>query len=333
MAQKQEIKQLKENVRELTQRCDLLEQLLIKVSKKNAYLEDRIVDLTSRSMRDNVVISGISESEYERCESKVSDFLSANIEVNCGPNDIERAHRMGAFKGATGEPRPMVVKLKGHTKDKVMKNTSKLKGKRSATGKSLYISAQEPEAIAEKRKKARFVSKELHAINSSLPEHQRATIRTVKGQTVMCNNSVVKPRVVTPSIQDTIQADPDELEAAAELDIKKSREFSENGSSFFGFSCKVNSIDDVRRAYLRLKIEQAATDDIMCAYSVSDEHNRQHRDYLDDKEHGGGYRCFRALGDKTNTAVFVSRSFQGVHIGPRRFQLIYDAAADALRKI
>jgi len=70
----------------------------------------------------------------------------------------------------------------------------------------------------------------------------------------------------------------------------------------------------------------------MRVYSIPHDAKSQQIDYLNDQEHGGGYSCFRALDKKSlnNTAVFVSRSFNGVHIGGKRFKLIQQAAEDAL---
>ena len=79
----------------------------------------------------------------------------------------------------------------------------------------------------------------------------------------------------------------------------------------------------------------ADADDIMMAYSVQNAHGKQDVDYLDDREAGGGYRCYDALrfNNEPNVAVFVSRHFYGQHIGPIRFKKIWKAASDAIQTL
>ena len=53
----EEIEQLNNVKKAQSERISLLEQLIIEISKKVSYLEDRLVDQASRSMKDNVVMS------------------------------------------------------------------------------------------------------------------------------------------------------------------------------------------------------------------------------------------------------------------------------------
>lgn len=330
-----ELEHLQTVNKQQAERISLLEQLVIKISKKVSYLEDRLVDQTSRSMKDNVIISNIPESENENCLPLVEDFLEENLDYKCTLNEVLVAHRMGKARKDDEPPRSLVVRMNPRTKEKVLTicRRGKLNKSKGANGKSFSVSPQQPEAVSERKKKAKFRVKQLNAINSTLPAHQRATVQLVNGNTVLVNSAVDKPKVVTPTIEDTIDADPDDLKKAQKINIAKSDEITEDGSTFIGFACKVKSAADVHRAYLRLKREYASTDDIMCAYSIPNGPKTQHVDYLNDQEHGGGYSCIKALGDRKNTAVFVSRSFFGKHIGGKRFFLIQKAGEKALERL
>ena len=68
----------------------------------------------------------------------------------------------------------------------------------------------------------------------------------------------------------------------------------------------------------------------MCAYHYRETPTKAEVDHIDDREIGGGFRCYQALGDEENVAVFVVRKFDGVHIGPKRFELIRKSAKAAL---
>ena len=69
-----------------------------------------VIDLQNRSMRKNVVISGIVEEIAEmpdQCMQKVQDFIQDKLQVH-GEIEIKTAHCMGIQKGN----RSMVAKLK-----------------------------------------------------------------------------------------------------------------------------------------------------------------------------------------------------------------------------
>ena len=135
----------------LVERVNLLENIVIKYERKCLYLEDRIIDLTARSMRDNVIISNVPEQENENSANVVTQFVNEKLNIDCS-EDIIRAHRIGTRNPENKSPRPLVAKLKSLKKEEIMSNSNKLRGKRGAGNKPLFISTQEPEAYVQKQK-------------------------------------------------------------------------------------------------------------------------------------------------------------------------------------
>ena len=178
-----------------------------------------------------------------------------------------------------------------------------------------------------------------------------------RGDSVYVNNSKVVPKVVTPSIEQTLNIDPNERKKLRAMkNLKRSDVITDGGSHFYAFSAKVNSVQEVRALYKKVKIENATSDDIMCSYHVQkvkvklenatsddtmcsyscpDDHGIQVQQYLDDMEHGAGSRILTAIqqSEMTNVVVFVVRQFDGKHIGYRRFHHIKAAASMALEQL
>lgn len=317
---------------QLVERIKLLENIVIKYERKCLYLEDRITDLTARSMKDNIIISNVKEENNEDCGKLVAEFVKDNMEIDCA-KDVLRAHRMGTPNPKNKAPRPLVAKLNWPKKEEIMNNTSKLRGKKGAGNKPFFVSNQEPEAYVEKRKKVSFHYKYQKALYEDTPGEHRPEIIMKRGHHVKVNGEILKSRIAVPTAESLIKMDDAEREFVDKVKYFTSKTLREGGSKFTGYSCAVNSINDVRRAYARIKLLCADADDVMMAYSIDDGFGKQEVDYYDDREVGGGYRCWDAIRfhDEPNVAVFVARHFDGVHIGPIRFKKIWKAASLALQ--
>ena len=123
------------------------------LSKENEKLKAALLELRCRSMRDNLLIMGITEAKgetYSTAEILVRAFLQEQLgipEEEVKKIHIERAHRLGQRK-EQGKPRPMVVKFtSSKRKDEVFALAKKLKGTR------FFITSQYPAEVVEKRRK------------------------------------------------------------------------------------------------------------------------------------------------------------------------------------
>lgn len=304
----------------------LLKNLLIKVSDKVSYLEDNIVDLRSRSMKDNIVISGCPEDADD--EKDMIKFIKDNMDIEVKPEQVVRAHRLGAPRpddndGKKPPPRPLVAKLEYKTKSKIMnkENLKKLKKK-----KNVFFNHQLPEALKEKEKQVRFQLKH----QRQLYEDDRDVEIYIKKDRVHVNNQVIRNKVQTPSINMMLNTSHDERKQLGKIKMTKSSEIPDAGSRFLG--CRVNSYDDIQNAYMKVKFEHPSSADVMCSFSLADEFGRQQVELHDDKEHAAASRIYSAIqsSDKENVAVYVVRYFSGHHIGRKRFDHIKSAATEAL---
>ena len=117
-----------------------------KIMQANDQMKADILDLKSRSMRDNLLFFNIQESQDEDCAAIVKNFCKEKLHIeNAETIRLDRAHRIG--KKQPNKTRPIVVKFNFHQdKENVRKQAKQLKGT------NFGISEQFPREINEKRK-------------------------------------------------------------------------------------------------------------------------------------------------------------------------------------
>lgn len=99
------------------------------------------------------------------------------------------------------------------------------------------------------------------------------------------------------------------------------------GSAFQAFACSADKMNTVHLAYKRLFREHPGADHIAAAFIVEGDDG-----YQDDSEFGSGFRLLHVLKEAKlfNTAVFVVRYYGGEHLGPQRFTVMKELAAEAI---
>lgn len=332
---REENKQLKADNQLLRKDVNLLIALVTKHSHQLSSHGDKITNLVTRSMSSNLIVSGIPESADENCMNKVKTHISSKLEIDVSTS-FERAHRIGSLpKPTTKNPKPsprlMVVKCnKDEEKQKVLSNSYKLKDKKDATGSSLYISEQYPDAIAEQRREAFSRIK----ANKKLPDgHPEKREMKVIQNKLHINGSPVKSLVATPTPQELFIRDPDEDKKLDDIKIIQGPPNGEKGSLFYGYAARANNINTVRRAIRKLHCEPniARADKVMCAFSTEHE-GKQVTGHLDDNEPGSGHRIKQHIisKDLKNCVVFVVRYYGGIHLGGKRYNHIQDCAENVI---
>ena len=130
--------------------------------------KSRLIDLQSRSMKDNLVFSGIDERPGENTRATIISFLKDVMKMpdKCFTLDrldeddssddntvwIQRSHRFGQT-GYNGTPRPIVVKLLSG-RECIMRYVKHL------AGTNYYVNVQMPPEVAENRRTMMPIFKE-----------------------------------------------------------------------------------------------------------------------------------------------------------------------------
>ena len=139
-------------VNSLYDKVEQLEADRQKLNESNQRLNETVIDLQCRSMRDNLIFTGIEEPDYrvdqqEDTEQVLCEFLK--YEMNIEPNiSFHRVHRLGYNQRYTDYPRPIVAKFE-HFKDREL---VRLAAPKTLRGKHYGVREQFPKVVEDKRK-------------------------------------------------------------------------------------------------------------------------------------------------------------------------------------
>ena len=291
-------------------------------------LNDRVAMLTAKSMEKNITISGLTEQgKKENCKQIVLDFLKAEVEIDADLEEILVAHRIGVQKD-NDKPRLMIARCKYELKERVFKNISNLKEKTNSDGDAYYINKQLPDKLAEQNREIREIIKEQKDQDRNLQPRDKSKIE-VKSKTVYIDGEPVTKQIMPVEIHEMFP-EKNEREKQTKMKLAASDASTEEGSVFQGYAYKTGQLHEVKRAYHKVRILHPCTEHVIVAYNL-----RGSKGFQDDAEYGAGSKLLKNIESNfpLNTAVFVVRMYTGKHLGPKRFQLIIDAADQAAKRL
>ena len=308
--------ELRNEISELKCRLQLSEGLIEQQRSKISQQSEQILDVTARTMRDNIIVQGIPEDDretWEQTKEKVKQFIENDLKIKPGDVLIDRAHRSGT-KGRG--PRQIVAKLMNQeSKDLIFQNVKQL-----ATKPHLKIQEQFPAEINERRKRL-------------WPKFKSA--KEVRTNKVSWSLDKLIINGVTHTAYDDNQ--PIEPKNVSDIVVHHTQHLTEDGSTFMGHSAKVTcktEVSDVMAKILQDRSLAGATHN-MYAYRIAAQDGQMIEGHKDDGEHGASYRLLKMLRDGKieNAMTVVTRWYGNRHMGPKRFQCIEQSAESALRII
>ena len=116
-----------------------------------------------------------------------------------------------------------------------------------------------------------------------------------------------------------------------ELVLHESKTVTERGSKFTGYITEIQSLNDVKAAYYKIRRMHGRANHIICSYRLTECVGPFNQDAIDDGEHGASRNMldYMKKQELCNTALFVVQYFGGAKLGPTRFQCIMEVAKDA----
>ena len=128
-----EVKDLKDEVERSKKSENEMRYKIKYLGETNDRLQDSVIDLKARSMRDNLLFYNVKEEEKENTDEKIYQILEKKFEIQDARNRIklDRSHRVGRKRNTQRKPRAIVVKF-NYFKDceYVRLNARKLMGTR-----------------------------------------------------------------------------------------------------------------------------------------------------------------------------------------------------------
>ena len=295
---------LKQQVQELQISNKTLTGRLIRTEIKLGSAEHAINDLTSRSMRDNIIIKtcgpDYSERRNEDTTYLIRKFLATEMRVpDVDKITILRAHRMG--QAGNGFNRPMIAKFAFDCDIKrVFSNAKCLKGTNHS------ISTQIPAEFNERRQ---FAWSEYKTAKSNDKD-----ARFVGPQLLISGERVGKfdPLVLPPSSLGMVGQVPSKemCGLSEQLDVKQ--------HSFQAVSLPVNSLQDVRNSIdSQLQSSDLSQSDHMpYAFRFEETSGRLSENFSSDGDYGAGLQLLRSLRKQNakNIVCVTAHYTAGSHI-------------------
>ena len=284
-------------------------------------LNVKVDHMETEKLRPNLVIQGILEQKDENCKEQVINFFKQQLEINCDI-EVKRAFHMGK-----GKKRPLCTVL-GKVSDKsiIYSNAPKLQGKYNAQRGKYRIDDHLMPKRAEEKK-----------LNRDTLWRNKKTVATklamsVKRGKLHVNDVPVQKRIKVPKTSDLIKLTKEEIVMLRDQSVTKGLPQAWGTSTFTGYVCDVQTFDDVNKAYEWVRFHYTEARHIICACKIPGMNMLELQAYEDDHEHGAGRILLNYMETAgiENRAIFVARKYDGQHIGPKRFDLIINAAKSAM---
>ena len=316
--QTQECDDLKRENREINEKNQLLEGRLTRAEKVVEDMREKVLEVQSRQMQDNLILYNIHEQDgVENTEALLLDFFQGAMKISdeqLAKVEIDRCHRLGV-KHAT-KSRPIVVKLASSKSKAII-----LKHARNLAGSKYSINDQQPREYDERRKMLLPLFKQARK--------DKVPARWSKDKLVINNNMIQAPK------DKVMDINIDVMSRASELRVKRAPPVTHNASTFQGTQVNVTSTDDIIpaiHAILKDTRTGRATHNIYSYRIKVGDKFIEH--YDDDGEYGAGRRLLSHLQNNNvqNELICVSRWHMGGNLGIARFDHIRDAA-DAVMKM
>ena len=299
-------------------RIKIMADIIVRQDQRIYELEEKLLMMQSRSMKNNIIVSGIQEKKGEKCDQVTKAFIQGKLKVEDPKIDV--SHRIG-----TGNNRPIVVRFPNVAeKAKIFSNISNLKGVKNEQQKSYRIDNQLPEELSERR---RIMAMHHRDVKGKQQEDRFAMSKGV----LMIDGSPYRKEVRPPNPADLMFASKALIARSNQIVLHESKTVTERGSTFIAYMAEAQSMDDIRAAYIKMRRMHGQATHVSCAYRLTQCIGPINQDAVDDGEHGAARNLLHYLKaqDLFNTVIFVVRYYGGAKLGPSRFQIIMDVAKDA----
>ena len=271
--------------------------------------------------KPNLIIQGLPEKKEENCMTEVKEFFKEKLNL---VHDIQIKY---AYRIGNGKHRPIKVSLVHQTdKGVIYSHAKNLKGKTNRNGKGYKIDDDLPPKLREQKNKSR------HFMWKNKKTTAEKIEMSVKKGKLMVNGKLYESKIKEPSDHLLCRLKEDEVQELLKLDVRKGQEEILDGSMFVGYVADVQSYDDVNAAYEWVRYHNLSARHIVAACIIPGDNVLECADFCDSGEHGAGQKLLNYMeeSDLENRAIFVARYYEGKHIGPKRFELIVNAAKSAI---
>lgn len=156
-----QIETLQKSNQDLQASVKTLTQGLQNITAENKLMKETILDIQTRSMRDNLIFSGIPETTPDNPEQLIKNFMSTQLQIPSETVEnitFHRVHRLG--KQDSNRPRPIIAKFEHYQQKELVQSKGKL-----LKNTNYGMNNQFPREINERRKALYPILKDNRAKN------------------------------------------------------------------------------------------------------------------------------------------------------------------------
>jgi hypothetical protein len=318
MLQENNIRALQAENKELRSRLAISEGAIVRCENSIKKLEEKLTDMTVRSMKDNVLIKNIEEKQYEKdsdVEEKVFSIFKHELKIpdfEMEKITVERAHRIGDARH--GKARQVVAKLNSKGKSVVMRHLKYLNKEGT-----IKINEQFPPEVHANREKLWSVF--IDAKSQGKEARWNADKLTIDGRRI--NPPTDRNKDINLNVTDE----------AMKISVSHTSVKSKKNNHFQAHTVNIDSADQVMPAIKALTADYrvAGATHVSYAYRIGTEDN-----YISNWEDDGDWGAGKSIMDSIrtnsayNTLICVTRWYGGQHLGPERHELITEMANTAI---
>ena len=180
----------------------LLKGLIQVQDKQITQNKSKIVDLTARSMSNNITIHGIKQSkDDEDCKQLVLNFLHNQMKMEIEDEEVETAHRIGPKPKQASKSRLMVMRCQTALQQRIFKFTKNLKGIKNEDDEHYYINQQLPEPLLTEKREREEKLREVRDANLKETDKTKQVLAEIKNKTLYLNHVPKKTHIHFPTAQ------------------------------------------------------------------------------------------------------------------------------------
>lgn len=326
-----EITALKSENQELKTKMECMVGLIQRQDAQLSILTNKMTSVISRGMENNITISGLLEDDDQQDIDLVHRFISNIMKIPVNKEDLLEVFRLGTPTLSSGEEnkaRLVVLKTTPQMRKVILENASSLKGKTNEKGTSYFVNLQQPDALIEKKKEIRAISKDLKEKERNLSEDKKSKL-SVRYNSIYIGNKIFRKPIKLPTPKELF---PSQTEQRL-IDVIKFQQSDvrrDNSSTFTAFAAHVHSMTEARRFYTKIKQLHPSADHVIAAYKLATVQG-----YNDDFEYGAGVKILSLFDVQKiqDVITIVVRYYSGKHMGPKRFQCITEVANTAIVRL
>ena len=295
----------------------------------------------AKLMRNTLIFGGVRSTAEQSAEEALRIFLNNILKVKPGQDDIIEASKLGTgYKRLVDNeernfPPPIRARCSDVYAAKVMRNAHTLYGKQDEEFHfKYYIRYSMPEAHKAVRDQHAPAIREYRSQNATRGENDPKTTFYFNGDRFFVNGEAVRQDITPPTLRDMLSLREETLDKMQELQFSAAGPIDEKDSIFTAYAIHVNSLEDIDLAYMGVRQVKRYADHIVCAYRLKTADGITDGG-THDKEYYGDQEILKVIRQKhaVNLAVFVSREYGGVPLGPKRFEIIRNISANAIEDL